>query len=263
MNTASSGWKGSNPVFPTHPTYTRTYTGMHVELSSPSERSNQVQVCVSTRHDTTISVCVCVCECVSRWHKIPGSRSYLTSSGGSETPARGSSQPQTCTRVYVCECVLLPASHWGQDVLAQTRAPSSISYVIEFHAAVPDSKHGPSVCEEEACLMQNGRKFRARCCSFICGASITTHRLSVWARKSHAGVVCWSSAASFQRHPYFFLEWYSPMSDICGVKCFYSPAEPSHMKSFSLLLLFCHLSDGSRFLLLWALTVIYHVQMRL
>lgn len=51
-------WKSSSPVFPTHPTYTHTYTGMHMELSSPSERSNQFQVCVRGRRDTTISVCV-------------------------------------------------------------------------------------------------------------------------------------------------------------------------------------------------------------
>lgn len=136
-------WKVSSPVFPTHPTYTHTYRGMHVELSSPSERSNQVQVCVSARHDTTISVRVY--ECVSRWHKNPGSRSYLTSFGGVWN---------TSTRSRVCECVLLTASHWGQDLVAQTRAPSSISCVIEFHAAVVHSKHGPSVCEDGACLMQ-------------------------------------------------------------------------------------------------------------
>lgn len=68
MNTASSAGKAPAWYSP-HTPLTHTYAGMHMELSSPSELSNQFQVCVSARHDTTISVCVC--KCISKWHKNP------------------------------------------------------------------------------------------------------------------------------------------------------------------------------------------------
>lgn len=140
MNTASSAGKSPARYSPLTP-LTHTLTEACMWNSAPPLSAVTRSRCVSAPATTPLYLCACMNVYPDGIKTLAPD---LTSPhlGGSETPARGAA------------CVLLTASHWGQDLVAQTRAPSSISCVIEFHAAVVHSKHGPSVCEDGACLMQ-------------------------------------------------------------------------------------------------------------